>query len=65
MANQRFYAVYFMGLSVEHKAFTVHHRIHVAVQSSFVTVEPFHILQFGVFVELIEESIRSQILRQR
>lgn len=56
MANQRFQTVYFVCGAVEHKAFSVHYRIHVAVKSALIAVEPFDIFQLGVLVELIEEA---------
>ena len=57
MANQRFQTVYFVCGAVEHKAFSVHYRIHVAVKSALIAVEPFDIFQLGVFVQLVEEAI--------
>lgn len=57
MANQRFHAVNFMGLTVKHKAFTVHYRIHVSVQPSLIAVDPFDIFQLGGFVKQVEEAI--------
>lgn len=57
IANQRFQTVYFLCGTVEHKAFSVHYRIHVAVKSALIAVEPLDIFQFGVFVKLVEEAI--------
>lgn len=57
MANQRFQTVYIVCGAVEHKAFSVHYRIHVAIKATLIAVEPFYILQFGVFVKLVEETI--------
>lgn len=42
---------------MEHLALTMHYHIHVAVESSLITVEPFDIFQLGVFVELIKETV--------
>mgnify|MGYP006895781682 CR=1 FL=1 len=35
----------------------MYHHIHVAIKSTFIAVEPFNILQFGDYIEHVEESI--------
>lgn len=66
VTNLRFKTVYFVSGAVEHLALTVHYDIiKVAVEASFIAVEPFNIFQFRVFVELIEEAVAETAIGKR